>query len=260
MRGRSLVIVLLCILAATSIGRAQTPTFENKDIRYFRPEYTLSFWLGWYYGQNIRGKDIVNRYIQEDQAIKAEELVIKQMEKVNKKVFAELEKDSALSQSTIDDIFLVAANASLWQAQVQGDDFYILAKRFATGTRINREVVDDLRERYIKWLQNPTVKNLEKYSDELLLMGRSYEVLCKVKLKVDPNIEGDKLVKYRTISTDSRERAVPRNSMEKVVPVGNYFVWLEDAEGARSQKTFAFHCTPREKTIRIEKGIDHTGN
>ena len=100
--------------------------------------------------------NVVNRYIQPTQAKKAKKLIEKNLWKYLDKFLKEIEKEGVPTEKTNKALFMANTNASLWYAQVQGDDFFDLAKRFATGTKINQEVVTNLRKAYTRWLKSPS--------------------------------------------------------------------------------------------------------
>jgi hypothetical protein len=130
-------------------------------------------------------------------------------------------------------------NASLWYSEVTSEDFQVFMRRFVTGRPISKDVIDDLRKSYLKWIKSPNIKNLDRYSQLLLSAGRSYEILTRLQVTVDDDKEIE--IKYQAFNTE--EVATLHGPVtDKKIPVGNYFVWLEKDGQPISQKNSIYAC------------------
>jgi hypothetical protein len=144
------------------------------------------------------------------------------------------------------DLILQNTNASLWYSEVTKEDFQIFLRRLVMGRPINKDVIQDLKKTYIKWLKSPSIKNLNRYSQMLSETGKSYEILTKLKVFTE-ELE-DTQIKYRSLTNNNTE-TLKGPIAEKTIPVGNYYVWLEKDGKILSDNTNGYNCIRSTKTI-----------
>ena len=128
------------------------------------------------------------------------------------------------------------------------DDFQVFLRRLVTGRPINRDVIQDLKKAYIKWLKNPSLKNLQRYSQMLLETGKSYEILTKLKVSTS-DIE-TATIKYKSLLNEEVQILIGPKA-EKTIPVGNYYVWLEKEGKIVSDISHGFPCIRSTKRINL---------
>ena len=143
-------------------------------------------------------------------------------------------------------LILQNTNASLWYSEVTTEDFQLFLRRLVMGRPINKDVIQDLKKSYLKWIKSPTIKNLNRYSQMLLETGKSYEILTK--LQVSTNGLDQITIKYRPLNQDVVE-TLNGPSAEKTIPVGNYYVWLEREGKVISDNINGYSCIRSTKKI-----------
>jgi len=204
------------------------------------PDQVAENWIVRYEFLNDSTLKIPDRTITIKQAIKASQKIKKNLKKSISKY-----KNSNKSMAYKHQLFKSNTNASLWYKNVQTGDFQKLLKKLVTGTQMSQHHIHSLRDAYHKWIISPTIKHLVHYSEELAVTARSYEVLCKLSVK---NVPDKAIIKYSGITSDT-EKSMDRILSEKVVPVGNYYVWVENDRGVISDKSHANYCITNHQTI-----------
>lgn len=184
---------------------------------------------------------VPERYMSASSVLKAGRKIEKDLATNQEK----LQKDSN-NEEFHDKLFIRNTNASLWYAQITSNDFQLFLRRLVTGRPISKQVIDDLKKAYFKWIKNPSVKNLEHYSKLLLDAGKSYEILTKLQVISDED-EGT-IIKYRPLTNDD-EKTLIGPIAEKTIPVGNYYVWLERKGKVVSDYANGFPCITSTKRI-----------
>lgn len=181
------------------------------------------------------------RYVTNNHILSAGEKINKQFEILLTKI----EQDTA-NQDLQNQLFYTNTNASLWYSQVTTDDYQVFLRRLVTGRPIKKEVVEDLKRTFAKWIRRPTLKNLNRYSQLLNNTGKSYEILTKLSVSTDYK-EGIS-VRYRSITEENSE-IFDSSLKRKMVPVGNYYVWLEKDGTVISDNTVGYPCITSTKRI-----------
>lgn len=186
---------------------------------------------------NVPDESIVRR-----KAIKARSHLLRLVEKA-------LDKSTKKAdESRTKTLFMTNANASLWSGYIQGDYFSRFMKHLVTATQISQGHIHKVRDAYHKWIIHPSNSNLMNYSEILWQTGRSYEILCELKIVEQP---GDgSYVLYHSIS-DQRVRRLENSGM-KHIPVGNYYLWREMDGIPRSEMSNATFCVTKEHQVSIE--------
>jgi len=171
------------------------------------------------------------------------------IEKEISKITVSMELDPA-DLELYNNLILQNTNASLWYSEVTTEDFQLFIRRLVTGRPINKDVIQNLKKSYLKWIKNPTIKNLNRYSQMLMETGRSYEILTKLKVSTkDPE---NTLIKYRPVTSTNIE-TLKGPMAEKIIPVGNYYIWLEKDGKVLSDNTNGFPCIRSTKNITLSE-------
>jgi hypothetical protein len=207
------------------------------------PDDVAENWIVQYELLNDSTLKIPDRTITKKQAIKASQKIKSNLGKAVSKY-----KNSDKSAAYQHQLSISNTNASLWYKNVQSADFQRLLKKLVTGTQMSPDHIHSLRDAYHKWIISPTIKNLISYSEELALTGRSYEILCRMSFE---NVPDNAIIKYADITSDS-EKSLDRIHSEKVVPVGNYYVWLENDGGVITDKSHANYCITNNQNIDFQ--------
>jgi hypothetical protein len=168
--------------------------------------------------------------------------------KINKEIEIILNKidQDPTNQDLFNQLFLNNTNASLWYSQITTDDYQVFLRRLVTGRPIKKEVVEDIKLVFAKWIKTAKLKNLNRYSQILHDTGKSYEILTK--LTVSTNYKEGVSVKYRSI-TDNDSEILDSSLERKLIPVGNYYVWLEKDGSVISDNTIGYSCITSTKKI-----------
>lgn len=175
-------------------------------------------------------------------ALKAKSQLIKSIEKA-------IDKSAKKGdEKTYNLLFMTNTNATLWSKYIQGDHFSRLLKHMITGTQINQGHIHEVRDSYHRWILHPSNANLMKYSEILWQMGRSYEILCELKV-IDSQVDGS-YVLYHSISEERVRRL--ENTGTKHVPVGNYYLWREFEGKPWSEMSDAAFCVTKEQQVSID--------
>jgi hypothetical protein len=230
---RTVKKIVVILLLLSRIGFSQELQTQERHAKK---------WLD-LYDQMDENFPIPDETLTRSKALKAREKVIGIMEKSLQKAAKHPE-----DPESYDHLMQASANASLWYRYIQGDHFSRLLKRLLTDTQIGRDRVHDVRDAYHKWMIQPSVANLNKYSDILLQTGRSYEVLCDLTL-VDKITDGSRL-KYRSLN-GRRSQTLDASGIKRV-PVGNYYLWREKDGKISSEYSEANFCITKEQQVSLE--------
>ncbi len=231
------LIILVCIilpLINSAFGQ-DSPYTELEEIGYN--------WVAKYSFLKDSALQIPDRTVSNEQAIKSGKKIIKNLEKS----ISKFEKGKKTKEDG-DILFKQNTNASLWYKNIQSEDFHVLLRKLLTSTQISPKHIHSLRDAYHKWIISPTIKNLYKYSEVLSGTGRSYEILCRISVNKVPNATQ---IKYMDI-TGNQVKTLDKVKLEKVVRIGNYYIWLEEGGEEISDRSDLKYCINNNQKVEFK--------
>jgi len=230
---RKCFLLIIAVLALNQL-RAQNP--QDSDVLEGGDQWILKL-------SELESSSVVvpESYMSFKEITKAKDKIENEISEIT----LSIDKDPE-DRELYNELVLQNTNASLWYSEVTTEDFQVFLRRLVTGRPINKDVIQDLKKTYIKWLKDPSIKNLNRYSQMLLETGKSYEILTKLKVSTEDLEDGQ--IKYRSLTNKNTE-ILNGPVAEKTIPVGNYYIWLEKDGKILSDNSNGYNCIRSTKTI-----------